>query len=72
MRELRKRKKPSTIFKLENIIVCSFQDTPAVNGTGCLIEAHLLNYSGNLYGKTVTLAFLNFIFIRQKTPSSSA
>ncbi|QHS21491.1 riboflavin biosynthesis protein RibF [Virgibacillus sp. MSP4-1] len=34
---------------------------PAVNGQRYLIEAHLLNFSGDLYGKTVSVSFLRFM-----------
>ncbi|MBD8070741.1 bifunctional riboflavin kinase/FAD synthetase [Bacillus sp. PS06] len=34
---------------------------PTVNGEGYLIEAHLLNYSGDLYGKTVAVSFIRYL-----------
>ncbi|GAA0489717.1 bifunctional riboflavin kinase/FAD synthetase [Salinibacillus aidingensis] len=34
---------------------------PAVNGHRYLIEAHLLNFSGDLYDKTVSVSFLRFM-----------
>ncbi|MFX3635031.1 MAG: bifunctional riboflavin kinase/FAD synthetase [Candidatus Pristimantibacillus sp.] len=34
---------------------------PTVDGDSYLIEAYLLNFSGDLYGKKVTLSFLNFV-----------
>ncbi|MFZ3580253.1 riboflavin biosynthesis protein RibF [Virgibacillus sp. DJP39] len=34
---------------------------PTVKGKGYLIEAYLMNYSGDLYGKSVSLSFMRFI-----------
>ncbi|WP_407268574.1 riboflavin kinase [Radiobacillus sp. PE A8.2] len=34
---------------------------PTVNGKGYLVEAHLLNFSGDLYGKTVSVSFLRYM-----------
>lgn len=34
---------------------------PTVSGEGITVEAHLLDFSGNLYSKTVTLEFLDFV-----------
>ncbi|GGH21568.1 bifunctional riboflavin kinase/FAD synthetase [Paenibacillus segetis] len=34
---------------------------PTVNGSGYLIEAHLLDFSGDLYGATVSVSFLKFM-----------
>ena len=42
---------------------------PTVNGQGVTVEAHLLDFSGDLYGKTITLTFLEFLRPEQKFPS---
>ena len=34
---------------------------PTVNGKEPVCETHILNYSGNLYGKCLTVEFLKFI-----------
>ncbi|MCT2535485.1 bifunctional riboflavin kinase/FAD synthetase [Aquibacillus koreensis] len=34
---------------------------PSVNGQGYLIEAHILNYSGDLYDQTVSVSFLRYL-----------
>lgn len=34
---------------------------PSVNGEGYLIEAYLFNYSGDLYGKSVSVSFLRYM-----------
>lgn len=34
---------------------------PAVQGNGYLIEAHILNFSGDLYGHTISVSFLQFM-----------
>ncbi|SES92906.1 riboflavin kinase / FMN adenylyltransferase [Salinibacillus kushneri] len=54
------------IHKKEGII--DYWDTlistgyrPTVNGEGYLIEAHLLNFSGDLYNQTVSISFLRFM-----------
>lgn len=39
---------------------------PTVFGKGVTVEAHLLNFSGDLYGKALTLEFLDFIRPEQK------
>lgn len=39
---------------------------PVVNGKDYLVEAHLLNYTGDLYGKKVTVAFHRFL--REERP----
>lgn len=41
---------------------------PAVNGDGYLVEANLLNFSGDLYGKTVAVSFLHFLREEQDFP----
>lgn len=39
---------------------------PAVNGKDYLVEAHLLNYTGDLYGKKVSVFFLRYL--REEAP----
>ncbi len=39
---------------------------PTVSGEGVWVESHLLNFSGDLYGKNLTLEFLKFIRPEQK------
>ena len=39
---------------------------PTVNGTEPICETHILDFSGDLYGKTVTVEFIKFIRGEQK------
>jgi riboflavin kinase/FMN adenylyltransferase len=39
---------------------------PTVNGSGLTVEAHILDFSGDIYGKQITLEFLQFIRAEQK------
>lgn len=34
---------------------------PTVNGSGCLLEVHLLDYTGDLYGKRLNVRFRRFL-----------
>jgi riboflavin kinase/FMN adenylyltransferase len=42
---------------------------PTVDGQGVSVESWLLDFSGNLYGKTLTLEFYCFLREEQKFPS---
>ena len=42
------------------------------NGAESTIEAHLFGFSGNLYGKTLTLRFLHRVRDEQRFPSLDA
>ncbi len=42
---------------------------PTVNGKGVLAEAHLLDFAGDLYGKQLSLSFLEFLRPEQKFDS---
>ena len=42
---------------------------PTVEGKGTLCETHILNFNGNLYGKTVTVEFLKFLRPEKKFSS---
>ena len=39
---------------------------PTVSGEGVWVESHLLNFSGDLYGKTLVLEFLDYLRPEQK------
>lgn len=39
---------------------------PTVNGEGVTVEAHLLDFEGDLYGKSVTLSFYQFLRPEEK------
>jgi len=45
---------------------------PTVSGEGVTVEAHLLDFDGDLYGKNITLAFYNFLRPEQKFDSLDA
>ena len=34
---------------------------PTVSGEGVTVESHLLNFSGDLYGKIIEISFLEFL-----------
>lgn len=42
---------------------------PTVNGSGITVEANLLDFSGDLYGKTMIVCFFEFLRPEQKFPS---
>ena len=44
---------------------------PTVSGEGVTVEAHLLNYSGDLYGKNMTLLFYEYLRPEYKFPDLS-
>ncbi len=45
---------------------------PTFQGTGARVETHLMQYDRDLYGKSVTLEFLEFIRPEEKFPSIDA
>jgi riboflavin kinase/FMN adenylyltransferase len=42
---------------------------PTVNGTSLTVEIHLLNWSGDLYGQTLTVSLEQFLRPEQKFAS---
>ncbi|CQR47126.1 Riboflavin biosynthesis protein RibF [Paraliobacillus sp. PM-2] len=52
--------KEDVITEYYNVLI-SAGYRPAVNGDGYLIEAHILNYTGDLYENTVSVSFLHFM-----------
>ena len=44
---------------------------PTVSGAGITVEAHILDFSGDLYGQMMTLEFLDFIRPERKFDSLS-
>lgn len=51
---------PSGVIEYWNTLI-SAGYRPTVNGQGYLIEAYLLNYSGDLYDKRVSVSFLHYM-----------
>jgi riboflavin kinase/FMN adenylyltransferase len=45
---------------------------PTVNGHNMNVEAHLLDFDGNIYGQEVTLEFVSWLRDEQKFPSLEA
>ena len=45
---------------------------PTVDGDSPTVEVHLLNWSGNLYDKTLTVSLQKFLRSEQKFPSLDA
>ena len=54
------------------IAVCNIGSRPTVGGHHVTIEPHLLDFSGDLYGKTITLEFHKFLRPEQKFDSLDA
>ena len=52
--------------------VTNIGSRPTVNGTGITVEPWLLDFDGDLYGKTITLEFHKFLRPEQKFPSLDA
>jgi len=42
-------------------VIISAGYRPTVNGEGYLVEAYLIDYSGDLYGKTVSVSFIRYM-----------
>ena len=51
------------------LAVTNIGTRPTVNGEGVTVEAWLLDYQGDLYGKTLTLAFYDFLREEKKFDS---
>jgi riboflavin kinase/FMN adenylyltransferase len=45
---------------------------PTVNGTGITVEPWILDFSGDLYGREITLEFHRFLRPEQRFPSLDA
>ena len=50
----------------EYLAVTNIGTRPTVNGEGVTVEAHLLDFAGDLYGKAITIAFYAFLRPEQK------
>lgn len=50
----------------EYLAVTNIGTRPTVNGEGVTVEAHLLDFAGDLYGKRITVAFCAFLRVEQK------
>jgi riboflavin kinase / FMN adenylyltransferase len=52
--------------------VCNVGTRPTAGGTRLVVEAHLLEFSGDLYGKTLELEFVSRLRDEKKFPSFDA
>ena len=50
----------------EYLAVTNIGTRPTVNGEGVTVEAHLLDFAGDLYGKEIAVAFCDFLRPEQK------
>ena len=50
----------------EYLAVTNIGIRPTVDGQGVTVEAHLLDFDGDLYGKEITIAFCDFLRSEQK------
>ncbi|MBR2937652.1 MAG: bifunctional riboflavin kinase/FAD synthetase [Oscillospiraceae bacterium] len=48
------------------LAVTNIGTRPTVDGEGVTVEAHLLDFDGDLYGKTITIAFCDFLRPEEK------
>ena len=48
--------------------VINYGERPTYGLTNSLLEAHLIGFKGDLYGKQITVEFLSFIRETQKFP----
>ena len=58
---------PTQYFGVMNI-----GNRPTVNGIDTSVEVHLLNWSGDLYGKNLLVQLVKFLRPEQKFPSLAA
>jgi riboflavin kinase/FMN adenylyltransferase len=56
----------------ERLAVCNVGVRPTVGGRRLVVEVHVPGFKGNLYGRTVTLAFKSLIRAEMKFPSLDA
>jgi len=55
-----------------NLGVMNIGNRPTVNGTNSSVEVHLLDWSGDLYGKQLIVQLVKFLRTEQKFPSLEA
>ena len=60
------------VEKKTYLAVANIGTRPTVSGDGLTVEPHLLNFEGDLYGKTLTLEFHKFLRPEQKFDSLDA
>jgi len=56
----------------ERDAVCNVGVRPTLGGTRLVVEAHVPGFKGDLYGKTLTVAFVSPIRAEKKFPSLAA
>lgn len=64
--------KPDTNLPPAILGVMNVGNRPTVNGTYSSVEVHLLDWSGNLYGKQLAVQLIEFLRPEQKFPSLDA
>ena len=56
----------------ERLGACNVGVRPTLGGRRLVVEVHIPGFKGNLYGRTLTLAFLSAIRAEKKFPSPAA
>lgn len=56
----------------ERLAVCNVGVRPTLGGTRLVVEVHVPGWRGDLYGRTLTVAFLSAIRAEKKFPSLAA
>jgi riboflavin kinase/FMN adenylyltransferase len=56
----------------ERLGACNVGVRPTVGGVRLVVEVHIPGFTGDLYGKTLTLTFLNAIRAEKKFPTLAA
>lgn len=56
----------------ERLGACNVGVRPTLGGVRLVVEVHIPGFKGDLYGKTLTLTFLNAIRAEKKFPSLAA
>lgn len=62
----------ATVGRKKHLGISNVGIRPTVNGSLLCIETHILDFDGDLYGKSLTVEFIDFIRPEQKFPSIDA
>ena len=62
----------ATVGRKKHLGISNVGIRPTVNGSLLCVETHILDFDGDLYGKSLTVEFLDFIRPEQKFPSIDA
>ena len=62
----------ATVGRKKHLGISNVGIRPTVNGSLLCVETHILDFDGDLYGKSLTVEFIDFIRPEQKFPSIDA